>query len=67
MVLGLTFASVGGLTGGLARLFNHAVMKSGLFLALPAVVLRMGSTSLEDLAGLGRRMPFTTAPSWSPA
>ena len=61
MVLGLSFASVSGLTGGLVHLFNHAIMKSGLFLVMAAVLLRMGSTRLEAFAGLGRRMPITMA------
>jgi multicomponent Na+:H+ antiporter subunit D len=61
MVLGLSFASVDGLTGGLVHLFNHALMKCGLFLVLAAVLLRIGSTRLEAFAGLGRRMPLTMA------
>ena len=61
MVLGLSLATVTGLTGGIVHLFNHALMKSGLFLALACVVLRLGSTRLDDLAGLGKRMPLTAA------
>jgi multicomponent Na+:H+ antiporter subunit D len=61
MVLGLSLASVSGLTGGLVHLFNHAIMKSGLFLVMAAVLLRVGSTRLEAFAGLGRRMPLTMA------
>jgi multicomponent Na+:H+ antiporter subunit D len=61
MVLGLSLASVSGLTGGLVHLFNHAIMKCGLFLVMAAVVLRVGSTRLEAFAGLGRRMPLTMA------
>ncbi len=61
MVLGLSFASVAGLTGGIVHLFNHALMKSGLFLALVCVLLQVGSTKLEDMRGLGRQMPLTMA------
>jgi multicomponent Na+:H+ antiporter subunit D len=61
MVLGLSFASVAGLTGGIVHLFNHALMKSGLFLVLACVLLRIGSTKLDDMRGLGRRMPLTMA------
>jgi multicomponent Na+:H+ antiporter subunit D len=61
MVLGLSLASVSGLTGGLVHLFNHAIMKCGLFLVMAAVVLRVGSTRLDAFAGLGRRMPLTMA------
>lgn len=61
MVLGLSLASVTGLTGGIVHLFNHALMKSGLFLVMACVLMRVGSTRLEDMRGLGRRMPFTMA------
>jgi multicomponent Na+:H+ antiporter subunit D len=36
-------------------------MKSGLFLVMACVLLRTGSTRLEAMRGLGRRMPFTMA------
>jgi multicomponent Na+:H+ antiporter subunit D len=61
MVLGLSMASVAGLTGGIVHMFNHALMKSGLFLVMACVLLRMGSTRLEAMRGLGRRMPLTMA------
>ena len=61
MVLGLSFASKAGLTGGIVHLFNHAMTKSALFLAVSAMVLRVGSTHLDDLRGIGKRMPLTTA------
>jgi multicomponent Na+:H+ antiporter subunit D len=61
MVLGLSFASKNGLTGGIVHLFNHAMTKSALFLALAAVMLRIGSTQLDDMRGLGKRMPLTMA------
>jgi multicomponent Na+:H+ antiporter subunit D len=61
MVLGLSLASVPGLTGGIVHMFNHALMKSGLFLVLACVLLRTGSTRIEAFRGLGRRMPLTMA------
>jgi multicomponent Na+:H+ antiporter subunit D len=61
MVLGLALGTRAGLTGGLVHLFNHALMKSGLFLVMACVVLRMGSTRLSAFSGLGRRMPLTMA------
>jgi multicomponent Na+:H+ antiporter subunit D len=61
MVLGLSFASVTGLAGGIIHLFNHALMKSALFLALGCVVLRLGTVHIDGLRGLGRRMPLTMA------
>ena len=59
MVLGIGLASTTGITGAILHLFNHALMKGALFLALAAVAYRVGSTALQDLAGLGRRMPWT--------
>ncbi len=61
MVLGLSLANVDGLTGGIVHLFNHALMKSGLFLVMACVLLRIGSTNLADMRGIGRRMPLTMA------
>ncbi len=59
MVLGIGLASTTGITGAILHLFNHALMKGALFLALAAVAYRLGSTTLQDLTGLGRRMPWT--------
>ncbi len=59
MVLGISFVSVNGLTGGIVHLFNHALMKGALFLAVGCVMLRMKRTKLEEFRGLGYRMPVT--------
>lgn len=61
MVLGVGMVSVTGLTGTLVHLFNHALMKGALFLALGCVALRFDSLELADLRGLGRLMPVTMA------
>jgi multicomponent Na+:H+ antiporter subunit D len=61
MVLGLALANEHGVTGALVHVFNHALMKCGLFLVLACVLLQVGSTRLEAFAGLGRRMPLTYA------
>ena len=59
ITLGIALANQSGLTGGLVHLFNHAVMKTALFLALGAVFFRLGTVRLDQLAGLGRKMPLT--------
>jgi multicomponent Na+:H+ antiporter subunit D len=61
MVLGLSLASVTGLTAALLHLMNHALMKGALFLAMGCVAYRLGGTRVADLAGLGRAMPWTMA------
>ncbi len=59
ITLGIGIANEPGLTGGLTHLFNHAIMKAALFLSIGAVVYRIGSCKLGDLAGIGRKMPLT--------
>ena len=59
--VGISFASVTGLTGAIVHMFNHAVMKGGIFLAIGYLVYSTGSSDLRTLNGIGRRMPYTMA------
>ena len=61
MVLGIGLATGAGLTGAIVHLFNHAVMKGAAFMAVGAMFYVIGSVRLGDLAGVGKRMPVTTA------
>ena len=61
IVLGVSLINTTGLTASILHLFNHAVMKGGMFLALGCIVYRIGSVHIDDVAGIGRRMPWTTA------
>lgn len=61
MVLGISLASVTGLTAGLLHLFNHALIKAALFMAMGCVMYRVGSVRVEAMTGLGRKMPWTMA------
>ena len=61
MLLGISLFSVTGLTATLLHLFNHALMKGGLFLSLGAIAYSIGSTRIDDIKGLGKAMPFTMA------
>ena len=61
MILGVSFVSVTGLTAGILHLFNHALMKGGLFLVLGAIIYRIGSCHIDKMAGLAKRMPWTMA------
>ena len=60
MLLGLSFGTVEGLSASLVHMFNHALMKGALFMAVACVVLRAGSHSINAFAGLAKRMPYTT-------
>ncbi|MDT8437629.1 MAG: monovalent cation/H+ antiporter subunit D family protein [Wenzhouxiangellaceae bacterium] len=59
MVLGVSLATSAGLTAGILHLFNHALMKGALFMALGTIFWRTGTVRLERLAGIGREMPWT--------
>jgi multicomponent Na+:H+ antiporter subunit D len=59
IALGIGLANVTGLTAAILHLFNHAVIKGALFLALGCVAYRIGGMQLADLRGLGRQMPWT--------
>ncbi|MCX5520140.1 monovalent cation/H+ antiporter subunit D family protein [Kaistia defluvii] len=61
ITLGLALANPTGITGGLLHLFNHALMKGAAFMAMGAIVLRTGTAKLDELAGIGRVMPWTAA------
>lgn len=61
MLLGIGILSVLGLAGGYLHLINHAVVKGGLFLALGAMWYRFGIARIDDMAGLAKTMPITTA------
>jgi multicomponent Na+:H+ antiporter subunit D len=61
ITLGISYATEIGLTGAIAHMFNHAIMKAGLFLLVGAVMFRLGSVKIEDMAGIGRKMPITMA------
>ncbi|MFW5926903.1 MAG: monovalent cation/H+ antiporter subunit D family protein [Wenzhouxiangella sp.] len=59
MVLGASLVSLGGLTASFLHLFNHALIKGALFMALGTVIYRIGSAQIADLRGIGRSMPWT--------
>ena len=61
MVLGISFASVLGVSAGILHLFNHALMKGALFMAMGCVMYSVGSVRIEKMNGLGKLMPWTMA------
>ncbi|MEI8344933.1 MAG: complex I subunit 5 family protein [Candidatus Omnitrophota bacterium] len=60
MVLGIGTAMPVGIVGGLFHMINHTLYKSGLFFSSGCVERQTGTTDLEKLGGLARRMPVTT-------
>lgn len=61
MLLGLSLLNHTGLMASIIHLFNHAVTKGALFMVMGCFALRLGSTSINSLKGIGRQMPWTMA------
>lgn len=61
VILGAALLNATALSGAVLHIFNHALMKGSLFLAAGAVIHKTGKRSLEDLKGIGRKMPLTMA------
>jgi len=61
LIVGFSIGTSTGLMPTLLHVFNHALMKSALFLALGAVVYQTGRVRLKDFRGLGHQMPLTMA------
>ena len=59
MVLGIGLASATGVTASIVHLFNHALMKGALFMAVGAIIYRVGACHIDEIRGLGRYMPWT--------
>ena len=59
ITLGISLISPEGVGASLVYLFNHAVIKCSLFLALGCVVYRLGGCHIKHFVGLGKRMPWT--------
>jgi multicomponent Na+:H+ antiporter subunit D len=61
MLLGISFLTETGLTATIVHLFNHGITKAVLFMGIGAYLLRAKGSFYNDLEGIGRTMPWTTA------
>ena len=61
IVLGLGLAAPFAVIGGAVHVFNHALIKTTLFLAAGALIHQTGFRTLHDLQGAARSMPLTSA------
>ncbi|HTY13651.1 MAG TPA: proton-conducting transporter membrane subunit [Candidatus Omnitrophota bacterium] len=59
IALGLGLATPLGVMGGLYHLFNHAIMKSLLFLGAGSVEQATGTRRMDELGGVSGKMPAT--------
>ena len=59
IILGVSLLSPMGLIGAVIHIFHHAFMKGTLFLVAGAFIHQTGLRKVDDLRGIGRRMPLT--------
>ncbi len=59
MVLAVAAGGALGYAGGMLHLINHVFFKDLLFLICGAVMFATHRETLDDLGGIGRKMPFT--------
>ena len=61
VAVGFALANRAGLVGGIIHLLGHAVMKGSLFLAVGIIAIRTDARTIEEYAGLARRVPVASA------
>lgn len=61
VLFGAMLLTPAGLRGGLMHMVFHALMKISLFSCVGAVMVQTGKNYVEDLRGMGRKMPFIMA------
>ena len=61
MAIGLGLATTSGVAATFLHLFNHALMKTAIFMAIGGLCYVTGTTTTASLQNAGRRMPWTMA------
>lgn len=61
ILFGMTMLTVPGLTAALSHMLFHGIMKITLFFVAGTVICKTGREYVDELEGLGRRMPVTFA------
>ncbi len=61
MMLGASLVTIAGLSAGIIHIFNHALAKGALFLAVASLAMLASGLRVEDIRGIARRMPWTFA------
>ena len=61
IIVGLGCGSPLGIAGAILHLFNHTIGKSLLFVSSASLEERVGTTDMDQMGGLGGKMPATSA------
>lgn len=60
ILLAISLGTRFGLTGAILHVFNHALMKGLAFLCAGSIIHMAGTRNIDELIGVGRRMPVTS-------
>ena len=63
IILGVSTGSALGFVGAVMHFFNHATFKSLLFTDAAAVYHQTGTRDMDQMGGLGKKMPYTSVSS----
>ena len=58
ITLGIGIANYSGLIGSTVHIINHSIIKAAIFLAIGCLVFSSKIVNIDQLAGLGKRMPM---------
>jgi multicomponent Na+:H+ antiporter subunit D len=61
ITLGASLISIAGVTASLLHMFNHALAKAALFLAVACLGMSLRRLHLVDIGGIAKKMPWTMA------
>jgi len=61
VLLGASMVSIAGLSASLTHMFNHALAKGGMFMAIACLAYHYKDLRLDELRGVARTMPWTAA------
>ncbi len=61
ITLGASLVSAAGITASLLHIFNHALAKGALFLALACLGMSVAKLRIDNIGGIAKRMPWTMA------
>ncbi|MBT8437080.1 MAG: monovalent cation/H+ antiporter subunit D family protein, partial [Gammaproteobacteria bacterium] len=61
ITLGASLVSVPGITAGLLHIFNHALAKGALFLAVACLGISVARMRIDTIRGIAQKMPWTMA------
>ena len=58
ITLGIGIANYNGLIGSTVHIINHSIIKAAIFLAIGCLVFSSKIVNIDQLAGLGKKMPM---------